>query len=456
MGNSVGGTLTGVTLGDGILEWYRYSMGGGGLQAAYDPSLVFQDYAALSTIDYTSADTDAIIAALKAALSPDPTGPAKLSDNSYSTALYPDGGWNLALPYATKYTLSASVASVEADGSVIITANLLDEDDVSAVRGVDLVITLTEGGASGNSGTYQITIPAGESSGQVTATDAGTGTGSWTFTATTPTDLTDPAALDVPVTGGSMALSDTFTATDGTLVTARNADSGQAWTALTGNFVIASNRIRANTSTVVVQNEWTPAAAEYDIEADFYVHTTIVQSAFIAARIQDSTNYVVFGWLNGTGWTIGHTVSGSFTNNNSSGDTLSAGTSYHLKAEVRDGTKRLYVDGVLKCSTTANNITPAGKVGFRNSGGTPGDATGYHWDNLAATDLVAAQDLTPSLFTNSQTFHAPAVTATYALAPALVTNTQTFFAPIVSGGGGGGGSTVYRGSMGLGLGHMGL
>lgn len=244
-----------------------------------------------------------------------------------------------------------------------------------------------------------------------------------------------------------MALSDTFTATDGTLVTARNADSGQAWTALTGNLVIASNRARANTATVVVQSEWTPAGAEYDIEADFYVHTATSQSAFIAARIQSSTTYVVFGWLNGPGWTIGHTVSGSFTNNSSSGDTLVAGNTYHLKAEVRDGTKRLYVDGVLKCSTTANNITDAGKVGFRNSGAAPTDSTGYHWDNLTAADLVAAQDLTPSLFTNSQTFHAPAVTATYALAPALVTNTQTFFAPTVSGGGGGGGSTVYRGGF---------
>lgn len=199
VGNSVGGTLTGVTLGDGILEWYRYSMGGGGLQAAYDPSLVFQDYAALSTIDYESTDTDAIIAAIKAALSPDPTGPAKLSDNSYSTALYPDGGWNLALPYATKYTLSSSAGTISEDGSVTITASLLDEDDVAAVRGVDVVITLTEGGTAGNTGTYEITILAGETSGQVIATDAGTGTGSWTFTGTSPADLTDPAALSVTI-----------------------------------------------------------------------------------------------------------------------------------------------------------------------------------------------------------------------------------------------------------------
>ncbi|API58288.1 hypothetical protein BSL82_02350 [Tardibacter chloracetimidivorans] len=193
------------------------------------------------------------------------------------------------------------------------------------------------------------------------------------------------------------ALNDTFTAADGTLLTAHAADSGEAWTALTGNFVVRSNRIRANATTVVVQSEWTPAGAEYDIEADFHVHTTISQSTFIAARIQSSNTYVVFGWLNGTGWTIGHTVSGSFTNNNSSAFTLVAGTTYHLRVEVRNGTKRLYVDDVLTCSTTANTITDAGKVGFRNSGGAPTDSTGYHWDNLTVTDYASATLIMPQL-----------------------------------------------------------
>jgi hypothetical protein len=45
-----------------------------------------------------------------------------------------------------------------------------------------------------------------------------------------------------------------------------------------------------------------------------------------------------------------------------------------------------------------------------------------------------AQTLTPSLFTSSQTFYAPTVSATYGLTPPLFTNGQTFYAPTVGRG----------------------
>lgn len=50
----------------------------------------------------------------------------------------------------------------------------------------------------------------------------------------------------------------------------------------------------------------------------------------------------------------------------------------------------------------------------------------------AATVTRGAVALTPSLFTNSQTFHAPAVTASTTLTPALFTNTQTFYSATIS------------------------
>lgn len=56
------------------------------------------------------------------------------------------------------------------------------------------------------------------------------------------------------------------------------------------------------------------------------------------------------------------------------------------------------------------------------------------WAELEAPDGNTTQDLTPSLFTNSQTFHGPTVSATYALAPGLVTNSQTFHAATVAAG----------------------
>lgn len=51
---------------------------------------------------------------------------------------------------------------------------------------------------------------------------------------------------------------------------------------------------------------------------------------------------------------------------------------------------------------------------------------------------VSTQTLTPSLFTNSQTFYSPTVSATRTLTPSLFTSSQTFFAP-----------TVGRGAVGL-------
>lgn len=47
-------------------------------------------------------------------------------------------------------------------------------------------------------------------------------------------------------------------------------------------------------------------------------------------------------------------------------------------------------------------------------------------------DADNSQSLTPSLFTNTQTFPAATVTTTYSLTPSLFTNTQTFSAPTVT------------------------
>lgn len=48
--------------------------------------------------------------------------------------------------------------------------------------------------------------------------------------------------------------------------------------------------------------------------------------------------------------------------------------------------------------------------------------------------VIGAQNLTPSLFTNSQTFYSPAISTINTLTPNLFTNSQTFFAPTVGRG----------------------
>lgn len=62
-----------------------------------------------------------------------------------------------------------------------------------------------------------------------------------------------------------------------------------------------------------------------------------------------------------------------------------------------------------------------------------GSSESTSWAAATAALSPASQALTPSLFTNSQTFYAPTVTPGWVLTPSLFTNTQTFYAPIVQG-----------------------
>ncbi len=70
------------------------------------------------------------------------------------------------------------------------------------------------------------------------------------------------------------------------------------------------------------------------------------------------------------------------------------------------------------------------------SGGSPANRRGaaVSWAELEAPDAAASQSLTPTLFTNTQTFFDPTVTSLWIIAPSLFTNTQTFFDPTVTPG----------------------
>lgn len=53
-------------------------------------------------------------------------------------------------------------------------------------------------------------------------------------------------------------------------------------------------------------------------------------------------------------------------------------------------------------------------------------------NSFFAPSVATSYTITPSLYTNAQTFHAPAVTTIYTVTPALYTNTQTFHGPTVA------------------------
>src|ERR1044072_2751652 len=53
-------------------------------------------------------------------------------------------------------------------------------------------------------------------------------------------------------------------------------------------------------------------------------------------------------------------------------------------------------------------------------------------DSFYAPTVAASYTLTPSLFSDADTFYAPTVSATYSLTPGLLTDADSFFAPTVT------------------------
>jgi hypothetical protein len=98
--------------------------------------------------------------------------------------------------------------------------------------------------------------------------------------------------------------------------------------------------------------------------------------------------------------------------------------------------------------TPRTNFTERADVGYsspttglevmsRDSGETAttqtwGSASGSAFSSLVIELVAGSQELSPSLFTNSQTFFAPTVTANYSLAPNRLDNSQTFQAAAIS------------------------
>lgn len=85
-------------------------------------------------------------------------------------------------------------------------------------------------------------------------------------------------------------------------------------------------------------------------------------------------------------WRLFKRVAGSQTELGTAySQVLSAGNDYVVKLEIRDATKKVYIDGVERISDSDNPITAAGKVGLY--GFVPAtNSTGMHWADFSAAD----------------------------------------------------------------------
>lgn len=193
-------------------------------------------------------------------------------------------------------------------------------------------------------------------------------------------------------------VNDTFTEATTIELSTHTGETGATWTEhgnyTGGNANIDATGDRVYTTTASTASYYasgTPAGAEYDIECDLYVHSNDVGSAGLAARVVTTENTMYFVRYNQSGaiWQLYKFEDDTAALLDSSTQTLTVAQTYAIKFEIRDATKKLFVDDVEVLSTTDNAITGAGLVGIRSAGARSA-TTGYHLDNFVATDAGGA------------------------------------------------------------------
>jgi hypothetical protein len=190
-------------------------------------------------------------------------------------------------------------------------------------------------------------------------------------------------------------VSDTFTDTAATALTAHTGEVGATWTNQVGagsTVISSSNRLRCNGAAHHYASG-SPASADYDVQADFHC-LTLTNVAGICGRSRTDVNTNYAATYNSTAatpcWELRKTITGANTILASYNETLTASQTYVCKLEMRGSTLKVYIDGVERCSSSDGDITAAGFAGIRNISGSAGNLTGVHLDNYSAEDAPAS------------------------------------------------------------------
>jgi hypothetical protein len=248
-----------------------------------------------------------------------------------------------------------------------------------------------------------------------------------------------------------MALLDTFTTGADTNLDSHTSDSGHTWTwhssgATTKRLTVYQSpdtcgRSTAGSTNVVTwySSSWTPAGTEYDVEWDWVYKSgssitpcrVVARAAWSGTTLNDA--YEVVGNYNTGSVTLNKVVAGVTTALGS--HTLSpwsAPQTDAYKLEIRDATKKVFVNAVEVISTSDNAVTAAGLVGLGGGTGNGAAAAGLHWDNLTADDFISGggATVTPAAGQLDLTGFAPQISKS--VSPAAGQLDLTGFAPQIS------------------------
>jgi hypothetical protein len=198
------------------------------------------------------------------------------------------------------------------------------------------------------------------------------------------------------------ALSETFSSTDGTVLTSRASDSGHTWAAdaLSGTGSLEIQGLRGiyvaadNNQNCLIDSSWTPAGADYTVSFDLVFRSEVAQELGMVGRLNSgSVSWVFFEWDWNAGspvYRLSETVGGvAGASDPQPAPTHAADESVTL-AMVFTGTGVIgKVNGVPVCAITTA-VTGAGMVAFLCSGGISTSSSGAHFDNVTATEPAGA------------------------------------------------------------------
>ena len=186
-------------------------------------------------------------------------------------------------------------------------------------------------------------------------------------------------------------LYDSFTGTNGTVLTSHTADTGHSWTAISGftAHTITGNRIHGASGLRKTLSSATSSGTNISVTFSIYVVSNVSssESRVIARSDASGANYIYAGWAQGTGSTGAWTISTRVADSNyyvASGDleTLTVGQTYNAELEISGTTATLFVNDVQKATGSVAAVSSAGKIGVYSNNGE--STTGYHIGNIGA------------------------------------------------------------------------
>lgn len=203
----------------------------------------------------------------------------------------------------------------------------------------------------------------------------------------------------------SIIVKDTMAGTSGAVLTSRNGETGATWTSVSSfnpARITDSGRVRGGVQTnggFEYYPSGVPSGAEYTLWADLYIASIpayIVRNAILGRYATSGGDNYSFGHFRSADgstsrWELRKILSGgggSSTLLGSSDQTLVVGTTYRLKLEVTNATKKCFVDGVEIISSPDNGITSAGRGAiYLWASSDSSNTIGGHLDNFAVTNV---------------------------------------------------------------------